>query len=54
MADEPRISNAKDYEITVGRLCPHWGDTKQIEKVHVGWLCNACSKTWPALPGKYR
>ena len=52
--EPPRLSNARDYEITAGRLCPHCGETRQIERVRVGWLCVCCAKTWPALPEKYR
>lgn len=53
--DEPgRLSNASDYAITDGKLCPHCGETRSIERIRAGWLCTVCSKTWSALPQKYR
>jgi len=54
MSDHDRISNATDYEITAGRLCPFCGETRMIERINAGWLCAVCSRIWAALPGKYR
>lgn len=56
MADTPRLSNAHDYEITAGRLCPKCGNQAQtlIEAIRVGFLCNVCSHTWRGVPEKYR
>lgn len=56
MADEPRISNSRDYDETAGTRCPHCGndDPKLIDKIWVGFLCEVCSKIWRGVPGKYR
>ncbi len=54
MTPPDRVSNATDYEVTMGRLCPFCGDTKRIERIWAGWLCNCCGRMWAALPGKYR
>jgi len=56
MADDDRISNSTDYDITMGRLCPFCrnADSRLLEKINAGWLCCVCSKIWQGLPGKYR
>jgi len=56
MPPEDRVSNATDYEVTAGRLCPHCGnsDKRMIERIRAGWLCTVCGRMWAALPEKYR
>lgn len=55
MTPSERVSNAEDYEVTAGRLCPFCAaGQKQIERIWAGWLCNSCGRMWAALPGKYR
>ncbi len=48
------VSNARDVEITLGRLCPYCGETRQIEPIRVGWLCGCCARMWNALPQSYQ
>jgi hypothetical protein len=56
MPPDDRVSNAEDYEVTAGRLCPFCGnaDLRLIEAIRAGFACHVCSRLWAALPGKYR
>ncbi len=50
------LSNAADYEITMGRLCPYCSnsDGRLIEQFRIWWRCEVCSRSWVGLPEPYR
>jgi hypothetical protein len=56
MTPSERVSNAEDYEVTAGRLCPFCGNTDKslIEPIRAGFACVVCGKIWAAIPEKYR